>query len=136
MASVDLGQSGARLLSTTLQLSPQSFTMAMQHVLRSPMLGIVLRRNFLLWLRPHHLLVSILNSAVPPLSYINVLLCLLQSISSHLVLHLQSINLPITSNFGRAIASSIHPSLAIYFSMCFTSLYYTSSVLSHLFYKI
>ena len=32
MASVDLGQSGAPLPSTTVQLSPQSFTMATQHV--------------------------------------------------------------------------------------------------------
>ena len=41
----------------------------------------------------HHLTVSIVNSAVPPY----ILLCLLHSISIHLALHLQSINLPITS---------------------------------------
>ena len=35
MASVDLGQSGAPLPSTTLQLSPRSFTMATQQVLSS-----------------------------------------------------------------------------------------------------
>ena len=39
---------------------------------------------------------------------------------------LQSVNLPITSNFGRTLASSLHPSLAllhaVHFNMCFTSL--------------
>ena len=35
MANVDLGQSGAPLPSTTLQLSPRSFTMATQQVLSS-----------------------------------------------------------------------------------------------------
>ena len=35
MASVDLGQSGAPLPSTTVQLSPRSFTMATQQVLSS-----------------------------------------------------------------------------------------------------
>ena len=76
-------------------------------------------------LNPHHLSVSILKSVVPPLNFINILLCL-QSTSTHLASHLQSINLPITSNFERALASSLHPSLAllhvVHFSMCFTSL--------------
>ena len=39
-------------------------------------------------LNPHYLRVSIPNSAIPPLSFISILLCHLQSISTHLALHL------------------------------------------------
>ena len=61
-------------------------------------------------LNPHHLPVSILNSAVPSHSFIGILLFLLQLTLTHLASHLRSINLPVTSNFGRTLASSLHPS--------------------------
>ena len=81
----------------------------------SPLSHILQIRSSLL--NPHHLPVSILNSGVPSLSFINILLCLLQSISHSHILHLQSINLLITSNFGRALVSSLAQFLAARLSL-------------------
>ena len=49
-------------------------------------------------LTPCHLHTSIPNSAVPPLTLVILLLCLLQSIHTHRALHSLSINLPVILN--------------------------------------
>ena len=58
---------------------------------------------------PHHLPVLILNPSVPPLSFITILLCLLQPIIwTHFVFHSQSINLSIISRIVRLSSPNLN----------------------------
>ena len=78
--------------------------------------------SFLYILNPHHLLVSILNSVVPPLNFTySIVFYLLQPIATHLFLRSQSINLPNTSNFVHPLASSLKHSLTLLHAISFNT---------------